>query len=75
MDSVTLRIYQRVVSSMFNDGVVNLGRILTLFVFTRQVCEQFPDQARVIWETYHEAVRGTGYEDIGYRSTNQIDGF
>jgi hypothetical protein len=33
---------------MFNDGVINMGRVLVLFAFTSQMGQQFPTNAWLI---------------------------
>jgi hypothetical protein len=43
MDETTFQMYDRIGSTLFNDGVVNFGRILTLFVSTRRLCKKYPD--------------------------------
>jgi hypothetical protein len=43
MDETTFQMYDRIVSTLFNDGVVKFGRILTLFVSTRRLCKKYPD--------------------------------
>ena len=66
MDNLPVRIYQRVVESLFDDGIINMGRVLTLFVYTRQFCHQNPQHTDRIWEMYRQALKGTGYEDIDF---------
>jgi hypothetical protein len=40
MDCVT--VYHRIVSTIFEDGIVNAGR---LYVFTQTYCAHYPDRA------------------------------
>lgn len=58
MDETTFQIFERVVSTLFNDGVVNFGRLLTLFVFTRELCRKYPDDAQRLWCVYQRAIDG-----------------
>ena len=51
MDSV--RVYQQIVSSMFEDGLINTGRLVVLYRFTKRYCEQVPDKAQEIWSIYN----------------------
>ena len=43
MDEITFQMNDRIGSTLFNDGVVNFVRILTLFVSTRRLCKKYPD--------------------------------
>ena len=52
MDETTFQIFDRVVSTLFNDGVVNFGRILTPFVFTRGLCRKYHNDAQRLWCVY-----------------------
>lgn len=56
MDETTFQIFERVVSTLFNDGVVNFGRILTPFVFTRGLCRKYPNDAQRLWCVYQTAI-------------------
>ena len=61
MDSV--RVYERIVSTMFEDGVMNPGRLYVLHVFTQAYCAEFQDRASDIWRIYDRVVSGlTGGE-------------
>jgi hypothetical protein len=35
---------------MFNDGIINMGRVLVLFAFTSQMGQQYPTDAWKFWE-------------------------
>ena len=39
---IDVQTYRRIVSTMFNDGVINLGRVLVLFAFTSQMGNSTP---------------------------------
>ena len=56
MDCVT--VYHRIVSTMFEDGIVNAGRLDLLYVFTHTYCAQYPDQACDNWTAYIRVVEG-----------------
>jgi len=56
MDCVT--VYHRIVSTMFEDGIVNAGRLYVLYVFTQIYCAQYPDRACDIWTAYNRVVEG-----------------
>jgi hypothetical protein len=49
-------------STMFNDGVINMGRALVLFAFTSQMGQQYPTNAWKFWNIYHAVLKGTEYE-------------
>jgi hypothetical protein len=51
-----------VASTMFNDGVINMGRVLVLFAFTSQMGQQYPTDAWKFWDIYHAVLKGTEYE-------------
>jgi hypothetical protein len=36
--------YRRIASTMFNDGVINMGRVLVLYAFTSQMGQQYPTE-------------------------------
>ena len=55
MDSV--RVYQQIVSSMFEDGLMNPGRLVVLYRFTQSYCEQIPDKAQEIWNVYNRLIQ------------------
>lgn len=61
MDETTFQVYVRIVSTLFNDGVVNIGRILTLFLFTRQLFRKYPNYAQRLWSVYHRTVDGLNF--------------
>ena len=42
MKNDRVQTYRRVASTMFNDGVINMGRVLVLFAFTSQMGQQYP---------------------------------
>ena len=56
MDCVT--VYHRIVSTMFEDGRVNAGRLYVLYVLTQTYCAQYPDRACDIWTAYNRVVEG-----------------
>ena len=66
MEPDPVRIYQRVVESLFDDGIINMGRVLTLYVYTKQFSHQNQQHTDRIWEIYRQALKGTGYEDITF---------
>ena len=43
---------------MFNDGVINMGRVLVLFGFTSQMRQQYPTDAWKFWDIYHAVLKG-----------------
>jgi hypothetical protein len=47
---------------MFNDGVINMGRVLVLFAFTSQMGQQYPTDAWKFWDIYLAVLKGTEYE-------------
>jgi hypothetical protein len=42
MENDRVKTYRRIASTMFNEGVINMGRILVLFAFTSQMGQQYP---------------------------------
>ena len=44
---------------MFNEGVINIGRILVLFAFPSQMGQQYPMDALKFWDIYHTVLTGT----------------
>ena len=66
--------YRRIASTMFNDGVINMGRVLVLFAFTSQMGQQYPTDAWKFWDIYHAVLKGTEYEYFNRSSTNQNRG-
>ena len=61
MDETTFQMYDRIVSTLFNDGVVKFGRILTLFVSTRKLCKKYPDYTQRLWCIYHRTVASLNF--------------
>jgi hypothetical protein len=55
---------------MFNDGVINMGRVLVLFAFTSQMGQQYPTDA---WDIYHTVLKGTEYEYFNRSFINQSE--
>ena len=45
MENDRVQTYRRIASTMFNEGVINMGRILVLFAFTSQMGQQYPMDA------------------------------
>jgi hypothetical protein len=62
MDNDRVQTYRRIVSTMFNDGVINMGRVLVLFASTSQMGQQYPTDARKFWDIYHAVLKGSEYE-------------
>ena len=56
MDEITFQIYERIVSTMFNNGIIHWGRILTLFIFTRKLCHENPQYSERLWAVYYRTV-------------------
>jgi hypothetical protein len=42
MENDRVQTYRRIASTMFDDGVINMGRVLVLFAFTSQMGQQYP---------------------------------
>ena len=61
-------------STMFNDGVINMGRVLVLFAFTSQMGQQYPTDAWKFWDIYHAVLKGTEYEYFNRSLIHQSDG-
>jgi hypothetical protein len=59
MDCIT--VYHRIVSTMFQDGIVNAGRLYVLHVFTQTYCAQYPDRVCEFWTAYYRVVEGLRY--------------
>lgn len=57
MDDITLQIYERVVSTLFNDGIINPGRLLTLYLSTMKLCRQNPAYAQRMWSIYLQTLQ------------------
>ena len=62
MDNDRVQTYGRIVSTMFDDGVINMGRVLVLFAFTSQMGQQYPTDAWKFWDICHAVLKGTEYE-------------
>jgi len=58
MDCLT--VYHRIVSTIFEDGIVNADRLYVCYVFTQSYCAQYPDRACDIWTAYNRVVEGLG---------------
>jgi len=54
--------YKRIVSTMFNDGVINMGRIRVLFAFSSQMGQQYTTDAWKFWDIYHAVHKEQEYE-------------
>jgi glutamine cyclotransferase len=52
MEKDRVQTYRRIASTMFNDGVINMGRVLVLFAFTSQMGQQYPTDAWKFWDIY-----------------------
>jgi glutamine cyclotransferase len=52
MDKDRVQTYRRVASTMFNDGVINMGRVLVLFAFTSQMGQQYLTDAWKFWDIH-----------------------
>jgi hypothetical protein len=50
--TLTAEAYDQVVRFMFEDGIVNRGRLLVLEVFTRDLCDRRPAIATEVWDRY-----------------------
>ena len=62
MENDRVQTYRRIASTMFNDVVTNMGRVLVLFAFTCQMGQQYPTDAWKSWGIYHTVLKGTEYE-------------
>jgi hypothetical protein len=62
MENDRVQTYRRIASAMFNDGVINMGRVLVLFAFTNQMGQQYPMDAWRLWDIYHTVLKRTEYE-------------
>jgi len=62
MENDRVQTYRRIASTMFNDGVINMGRVLVLFAFTNQMGQQYSTNAWKFWNIYHAVLKGTEYE-------------
>jgi hypothetical protein len=56
MDCVT--VYHRIVSTMFEDGIVDADRLYVLYVFTQTYCAEYKDRDCDIWTAYNRVVEG-----------------
>ena len=65
MDEITLQIYERIVSTLFNDGIINPGRLLTLYLFTRKLCRQNPVYAQRMWLIYTQTLKKIDISEEG----------
>ena len=59
MENDRVQMYRRIASTMFNDGVINMGRVLVLSAFTSQMGQQYPADAWKFWDIYHTVLKGT----------------
>jgi hypothetical protein len=57
---------------MFEDGIVNAGRLYVLYIFTQSYCAQYSDRACDIWTAYNRVVEGLRCVPS---STNQQPGY
>ena len=57
MDCVT--VYHRIVSTMFEDGIVDADRLYVLYVFTQTYCAEYKDRDCDIWTAYNRVVPAT----------------
>ena len=73
MEHDPVRIYQRVVDSLFSDGIINMGRVLVLFAFTKQLCRQCPEETPFIWSIYHRALKDTPYAGVRCPVEQRVD--
>jgi hypothetical protein len=62
MENDRLQAYRRNASTRFNDGVINISRVLVLVAFTSQTRQQYPTDAWKFWDIYHAVLKGTEYE-------------
>ena len=71
MDCVT--VYHRIVSTMFEDGIVNAGRLYVLYVFTQIYYAQYPDRACDIWTAYNWVLEGLRCVTSSARKSDQSE--
>jgi hypothetical protein len=64
MDNDRVQTYRRIASTMFNDGVINIGRVLVLFAFTSQMGQQYPSDAWKFWDIYHAILKSIAHPPI-----------
>lgn len=50
----TAEAYKTIVEHMFDDHIVNAGRLLVLEVYTQDVCRRFPDIAEDVENLYSQ---------------------
>jgi glutamine cyclotransferase len=62
MENDRVQTYRMIASTMFNDDVTNMGRVLVLLAFTSQMGQQYSTDAWKIWDIYHAVLKGTEYE-------------
>ena len=62
MENDRVHVYRRNASTRFNDGVINISRVLVLVAFTGQTGQQYPTNAWKFWDIYHAVLKGTEYE-------------
>jgi hypothetical protein len=62
MENDRVQAYRRNASTRFNDGVINISRVLVLVAFTSQTGQQYPTDAWKFWDIYHAVLKGTEYE-------------
>ena len=62
MENDRVQAYRRNASTRFNDGVINISRVLVLVAFTSQTRQQYPTDAWKFWDIYHAVLKGTEYE-------------
>lgn len=68
---MNVEVYDRVVTTFFNDGVVNKGRIIVLYCLAKVMGERFPNDIRHIWCVYQKAIRDRGYPTFEERGCIQ----
>ena len=52
MENDRVKTYRRIASTMFNDGFINMDRVLVLFTFTSQMGQQYPTDTWRFWDIY-----------------------
>ena len=71
--AIRVQTHRRIAFSMFNDGVINMGRVLVLFAFTSQMIQQYPTDPWKFWYIYHTVLKGTEYEYFNRSLINQSE--
>lgn len=66
-------VYERVVSTFFNDGIVNKGRVIVLYCLAKITGERFPKEVPRIWAIYHQAIDNKGYPSYERRGRIQAE--